>query len=230
PVTKPNGASLNLLNGNKYFFRVKAQNIVGLVSNISESSGITVDTSLKPLNCTNGIKDEKEMDVDCGGSCSVKCADGITCRSNSDCNSGICDETTKKCASKQIVDLCTNKQQDTGELGIDCGGSCSVECASVSPISLPDSGSSGGGGGSAGSVKIKEEYKNNPCVNEGDAGKDPYTLGTTYKFGKPYFEFCEQAGDKKSYLREYSCNTDSLVKTIYFCTKGCNADENACVN
>jgi len=112
-----NGTSLNLANGNRYFFRVKAQNIVGLVSNITESDGVTIDTSLKPLNCSNGIKDEKETDVDCGGRCGFcdlgkKCSINIDCKSNF-CNNGMCSSPK-----------CDDSAKNSDESDIDCGGSC----------------------------------------------------------------------------------------------------------
>ncbi len=42
------------------------------------------------VSCTNGIKDGYETDVDCGGPTCSACADGQTCNSARDCQSGIC--------------------------------------------------------------------------------------------------------------------------------------------
>ena len=116
-ATKSNGSSLGLINGNRYFFRVRAQNIVGLLSNISESDGVTIDTSLKPLNCTNGIKDERESDVDCGTGCDLcelnkKCSINSDCRTNF-CNNGLC-----------ITPKCDDNTKNQEETDVDCGGSC----------------------------------------------------------------------------------------------------------
>ncbi len=116
-ATNANGTSLNLANGNRYFFRVKAQNIVGLVSNITESDGVTIDTSLKPLNCSNGVKDERETDVDCGGRCGFcdlgkKCSINIDCKINF-CNNGICSSPK-----------CDDSAKNSDESDVDCGGSC----------------------------------------------------------------------------------------------------------
>ncbi|MBS3104702.1 hypothetical protein J4234_00425 [Candidatus Woesearchaeota archaeon] len=120
-VTKANGSSLGLTNSNKYFFRVRSQNIVGLSSNITESDGITIDTSLKPLNCTNGIKDEKESDVDCGSGCDL-CDLNKKCNVNIDCKTNFCHNGT--CAAPKCDD--NIKNQD--ESGTDCGGNCK-KCA-----------------------------------------------------------------------------------------------------
>ena len=116
-AAKPNSASLELINGNRYFFRVKAQNIVGIFSNISESDGVTVDTSLKPLNCTNGIKDEKEADVDCGSGCDL-CIVGKKCIANADCTTNFCNNGL--CSAPKCDDNVKNQE----ESDVDCGGAC----------------------------------------------------------------------------------------------------------
>lgn len=40
--------------------------------------------------CADGSKDGTEGDIDCGGTCALKCAVGKTCKVNVDCASGIC--------------------------------------------------------------------------------------------------------------------------------------------
>lgn len=42
------------------------------------------------MYCGDGIKNNDESDVDCGGSCSTKCVNGLQCRSNSDCITNEC--------------------------------------------------------------------------------------------------------------------------------------------
>jgi len=116
-VTKDNGTSLMLNNGTKYFFKVKAQNFVGLTSNESESDGITVDTNLKPTNCTNKIQDEIETDIDCGGQCE-QCGLGKKCIINSDCTTNFCN------SSICYVATCNDNVKNQDEVDIDCGGKC----------------------------------------------------------------------------------------------------------
>jgi cysteine-rich repeat protein len=48
--------------------------------------------------CTDGIQNQDETDVDCGGTtCFKRCANGDTCKTNTDCSSANCD-STKHCA------------------------------------------------------------------------------------------------------------------------------------
>ncbi len=74
-----------------------------------------------PASCADGVKNESEVDVDCGGECSP-CADGRVCDAPSDCageqcNAGVCGS-------------CTDGLKGGSETDIDCGGtSCSMKCA-----------------------------------------------------------------------------------------------------
>jgi plastocyanin len=40
--------------------------------------------------CTDGIKNNGEGDIDCGGACPMQCVNGKTCNADSDCTSGAC--------------------------------------------------------------------------------------------------------------------------------------------
>ena len=48
----------------------------------------TIDAA--PPSCTDGRQNGDETDVDCGGSCTTKCAPGKHCALSTDCQSGIC--------------------------------------------------------------------------------------------------------------------------------------------
>jgi hypothetical protein len=50
------------------------------------------------IDCTNGVKNDKETDVDCGGVC-TECAYGKSCEQNQDCLSGMCSPSTSTCLS-----------------------------------------------------------------------------------------------------------------------------------
>lgn len=56
--------------------------------------------SIAVATCSDGIRNENETDVDCGGWCAPQkqCADSKGCRTSSDCVSGVC-----------ILDICQGK-------------------------------------------------------------------------------------------------------------------------
>jgi len=55
-----------------------------------------------PFACANGVRDEAETDIDCGGMCR-KCAGARGCASDADCFSGTCDPGSLTCASLRQV-------------------------------------------------------------------------------------------------------------------------------
>lgn len=68
--------------------------------------------------CTDGKKNGKETDIDCGGSTCPPCADEKTCKISTDCSSGVC--AVGFCQAPSCVDQVKNG----GETGVDCGGPC----------------------------------------------------------------------------------------------------------
>jgi hypothetical protein len=58
--------------------------------------------------CSDALKNQDESDVDCGGSCSVKCVSGKSCKSNTDCISNIC--TNSICTTTAPAQLSGNVQ------------------------------------------------------------------------------------------------------------------------
>ena len=68
--------------------------------------------------CDDGIRNQDETDVDCGGGCPVACDDLQGCLVHSDCISGVCEVDT--CAAP----TCDDGVMNGDETGIDCGGSC----------------------------------------------------------------------------------------------------------
>ena len=65
-----------------------------------------------------------ETDVDCGGSCSRRCATGQNCSDASDCLSAIC-----SVGNICISDRCLDRVRNGTESDVDCGGDCSLSCA-----------------------------------------------------------------------------------------------------
>ncbi|MBW3001731.1 hypothetical protein KY338_01055 [Candidatus Woesearchaeota archaeon] len=121
PSLEINGSPIyvkaNLTDGQRYVFRVKPENIVGLIGNYTTSDGVTIDFAKTPPQCANGVKDFNETDIDCGGICDG-CAVGETCDVNNDCELlycaiGVCKEP-----------LCDDGVRNGQETDVDCGNGC----------------------------------------------------------------------------------------------------------
>ena len=75
--------------------------------------------------CADGIKNNEETDVDCGGLTCAKCALGRACLSGSDCLKNSCQNQV--CSEPS----CTNGAMDGEETAPDCGGSLCPGCAKL---------------------------------------------------------------------------------------------------
>ncbi|RME55293.1 hypothetical protein D6777_01000 [Candidatus Woesearchaeota archaeon] len=82
--------------------------------------------------CSDGIKNQDETDVDCGGSTCNACADGQSCSVNSDCQSNDCQSNVCQAPAPQ----CSNGVQDGDETDVDCGGSICSGCADSKSCSV----------------------------------------------------------------------------------------------
>ena len=89
--------------------------------------GFADDTS---GSCTDGLKNGAESDVDCGGTCPSKCADGKACGAPLDCGSGVC------AAGRCAVPSCTDVVKNGSETDVDCGGSCVTKCADTKACNI----------------------------------------------------------------------------------------------
>lgn len=74
------------------------------------------------LECSNGLKDGLETDVDCGGDC-APCEAGKGCTDNADCMSDLC-SNGKLCAQP----TCSDNTKNGTESDIDCGGGGCAGC------------------------------------------------------------------------------------------------------
>lgn len=75
-------------------------------------------------HCGDGLRNQGESDVDCGGPCPDGCFGGQQCASDDDCGSGRCDDDGT-CAQASCDDGLRNQD----ESDVDCGGSCEDSCA-----------------------------------------------------------------------------------------------------
>ncbi|MDD3263766.1 MAG: hypothetical protein PHT94_02625 [Candidatus Nanoarchaeia archaeon] len=92
---------------------------------IEKCSRFKKDLSLTPegiATCSDGIKNQGESDIDCGGPCkkcelNAYCNRNADCQDNADCVKGYC-----------VLNHCYNYIFDTslGEMGRDCGGPCTI--------------------------------------------------------------------------------------------------------
>jgi hypothetical protein len=69
-------------------------------------------------NCTDGLKNGSETDVDCGGSSCGACADSRACGGATDCASKVC--TNQICQAATCMDAIKNAD----EVDVDCAGHC----------------------------------------------------------------------------------------------------------
>jgi len=81
--------------------------------------GVCVSGSCVPPTCSDGVRNDSETDIDCGGPPSCpRCPDGQGCKVPSDCQSDVC--WTGICQPPS----CTDGIKNGDETDWDCGGSC----------------------------------------------------------------------------------------------------------
>ncbi|APR78041.1 Hypothetical protein A7982_03388 [Minicystis rosea] len=84
-------------------------------------SGVCVYGVCQAPSCEDGMKDQGESDIDCGGPC-TGCAEGKGCKVGGDCASAVCFYGVCQPSS------CEDGVKNQGESDIDCGGPC-ARCA-----------------------------------------------------------------------------------------------------
>lgn len=75
-------------------------------------------------SCTDGIQNQDESDVDCGGTCGSTCATGEMCFNGSDCAAGTCE--SQVCV---MPATCDDGILNGTEVDVDCGGGTCPSCA-----------------------------------------------------------------------------------------------------
>ncbi|CAF1363230.1 unnamed protein product, partial [Adineta steineri] len=151
---------------------------------------------IRTPTCKDGMKNQDETDVDCGGTtCASKCLPQQGCESSSDCISNNCNTTTKKC----LTPTCKDGIKNQDETDVDCGGAtCPLKC-------LPQEGS----------PTCKDGVKNQD-ESDVDCG------GTTCKSKCLPEQSCRLSSD----CRSNNCNTTTKKCLTPTCTDGVkNHDE-----
>jgi hypothetical protein len=76
-----------------------------------ESGSGDAGATAAPRTCTNGVRDARETDVDCGGGACEPCADGAICNRSSDCANADCSGT--RCRGPECtLDECADSDED----------------------------------------------------------------------------------------------------------------------
>ena len=78
----------------------------------------TRDMMVFPASCMDGIQDDGETDLDCGGGGCAPCGDGMSCTDGTDCASGLC--TGLRCDPPS----CSDGVKNGFESDVDCGPGC----------------------------------------------------------------------------------------------------------
>jgi len=96
---------------------------VGLT--VAASLVVACDTNTPPAaTCDDGVQNDGETDVDCGGARCAPCADGLGCRGGVDCQSGLCILALSGDGACVTAPTCDDDTLNGDESDVDCGGSC----------------------------------------------------------------------------------------------------------
>jgi hypothetical protein len=87
--------------------------------------GCDVSTRTCDANlCRDGVRNDAETDVDCGGGTCSTCALGKGCALSRDCSTTFCNATTNQC----VATHCSDAIKNGDETGVDCGGPTCGQC------------------------------------------------------------------------------------------------------
>jgi hypothetical protein len=89
------------------------------INQTNQTTNLTATTQTSNL-CANGVKDQDETDVDCGGNECDGCAEFKMCNVDSDCSTGMYCSQHIKC----LKPTCTDGIKNQNEVQVDCGGLC----------------------------------------------------------------------------------------------------------
>ena len=96
------------------------------------SSNNCVDNQCQPATCNDGIQNQLEQAVDCGGPNCQACQtqSGDTCDTDADCpgTQFKCEQRGPQKICVETIQQCSNDVQDGEETGVDCGGPDCAAC------------------------------------------------------------------------------------------------------
>jgi hypothetical protein len=106
----------------EFYFEAALVSDAGVSVNSKDEGNPLLEVGLVP-DCTDGVQNQDETDVDCGGSICGDCAFGKVCSIASDCVSDTCSGGVCIAAPN-----CTDSVKNQDETDIDCGGLICGDC------------------------------------------------------------------------------------------------------
>lgn len=105
------------LAGSSVVHKAIAGGLVGYKLTLKNGVGVTC-----PADCSDGVQNGDETDIDCGGATCAACTAGQSCSVPADCESLVCTGGICQMAT------CADGVQNQSESDIDCGGPCGATC------------------------------------------------------------------------------------------------------
>ncbi|TAL51747.1 MAG: hypothetical protein EPN86_06065 [Nanoarchaeota archaeon] len=113
-----NGNLIMLENGTEETINGTTIALANVIYSDDHQSGVAYISLLGHPACDDGIMNNDETDIDCGGSCKP-CSNGKKCSFSAECQSSVCSGGI--CVSSFS---CNDGTKNGGETDVDCGGNC----------------------------------------------------------------------------------------------------------
>ena len=136
---------------------------------------------LAAASCNDGMQNQDETGVDCGGMTCSPCPDGEGCQQASDCQSGNCDVGGSDACVPAGQPTCTDGVQNQDETDVDCGGATCGPCAEGQACQRHADCSTGACDllQTQTCVPLDPRYQVNEDFETGDFSRFPYQFAST---------------------------------------------------